>query len=261
MRLAGVVSAAGALGIGATSIASADASTGGAFTGSLEPNSGGSHASYVIAKPTGSKVTLTLVYTPYVAGEAHRVGLSAWQGGKKIYHGNGQATGLKDHTNSNTVSTTLTPTAGSRLVIKVFNFSNAAVGYTLTISGDTPSVATQKAAGIPAIVELNGQASGSLGGVDVATGASYLISKPTGDKITVTMNYSPYNAGEAHRVGFTVWQNGKRILHETGQATGFKDHTNSSQPTGTVTPSATSPLLIKVFNLNSDAVDYTLTVK
>lgn len=261
MQLAGAVSAAGAFAIGTTGIAGADAGTGtGSFTGSLASNSGGSHARYVIANPTGGKVTLTLVYTPYVAGDAHRVGLSAWQNGKKVFHGSGQATGLKDHTNSNTVTTTLTPTAGTPLLVKVFNYSNAAVDYTLTIAGDVSTAAPHKVAEAPVPVELKGSVSGTLGGVGVATAAPYVIFKPTGAKITLTMSYGPYNAGEAHRVGFSVWQNGKRILRETGQATGLKDHTNSSQPTGAVTPSADSPVLIKVFNFNADAISYTLAV-
>jgi hypothetical protein len=264
MQLAGAVSAAGAFGVATAGLASADTGTGtGSFTGSLAPNSGGSDARYVIAKPTGNKVTLTLVYSPYVANEAHRVGLSAWQNGKKVYHGNGQATGLKDHTNSNTVTTTLTPTAGTPLLIKVFNYSGAAVTYTLTISGSAIGfalAATHHAAEAPTAVELKGQAAGTLGGVGVATTAPYVVTKPTGNKMTITLSYSPYNAGEAHRVGFSVWQNGKRLLRETGQATGLKDHINSSQPSGSVTPTANSPVLIKVFNLNADAISYTLAL-
>jgi len=195
-----------------------------------------------------------------VADQSHRVGISAWQSGKKVYHGNGQATGLKDHTNSNIVTTTLTPTAGTPLLIKVFNYSNAAVNYTLTIMGDVSVASAHKAAEARAAVELKGSATGMLGGLGVATAIPYTISQPTGAKITLTMSYGPYNAGEAHRVGFSVWQNGKRILRETGQATGLKDHTNSSQPSGAVTPTANSPVLIKVFNFNADAINYTLAL-
>jgi len=231
MTMAGAVTAAGALAMGTTSIASADAGAAtGTFSGSISPDSGGNHARYTIAKPTGSKVTITLVYSPYVAGDAHRVGFSIWQKGTKIYHGNGQATGLKDHVNSNTVTTTVTPAAGELLLIKVFNYSPETVSYTLTISGDTAAPHTHKRLVEPAPVELHGTATGTLEGVGGLTTAGYSVSAPTGKQVTVTLAYGPYDAGEAPRVGFSVWQNGKRILRKNGLATGFKDNVDSSQP-------------------------------
>jgi hypothetical protein len=263
LTLASATAALGALGIGTTGIASADAGSGtGTFTGSIAPNSGGNFTQYIIANPSGGKVTINFVYSPWVAGEAHRVGISVWQGGKKIYSGSGQATGLHNHVNSNTVTTTVTPKAGEELLIKVFNYSPATVNYTLDISGGTVAASTFKRPEEPAPVALNGSATGTLDGVGGVTTANYSIAAPTGEKITVSMDYSPFKAGEAHRVGFSVWQNGKRILRETGHATGYKDHTNSSNPTGSATPKANEPLLIKVFNLNTlSPISYTLTVK
>jgi hypothetical protein len=263
LTLASATAALGALGVGTTGIASADAASGtGTFTGSLAPNSGGNFAKYIIANPSGGKVTINLVYSPWIAGEAHRVGISVWQGGKKIYHGSGQATGLHDHLDSNSVTTTVTPKAGQKLLIQVFNYSPNTVNYTLDIAGGTVAASTFKRPEEPAPVPLNGSATGTLDGVGGITTMNYSIAAPTGDKITVSMAYSPFDAAEAHRVGFAVWQNGKRILRETGHATGYKDHTNSSNPTGSVTPKANEPLLIKVFNLNTlSPVSYTLTVK
>ncbi|MGI8916110.1 MAG: hypothetical protein ACR2JY_20435 [Chloroflexota bacterium] len=254
---------AGAFGIGATGVASADAGSGtGTFTGSLSPDSGGSFAKYTIDKPTGAKITVSLVYGPFDAGQAHRVGFALWQGGSKIYHGNGHATGLKDHTNSNVVTKTVTPKAGEALLIKVFNYGTKTVSFTVTVAGAKAAAATTKGVARPAFVEYKGSETGTLEGVGGATTMNYTITKPTGSKITVSMAYGPFDAGEAHRVGFSVWQNGKRILRKTGKATGFKDHTNSSDPSGSVTPAANEPLLIKVFNLNTLApITYRLTVK
>jgi hypothetical protein len=263
LTLASATAALGALGVGTTGIASADAGSGtGTFSGSVAPNSGGNFAKYLITNPSGAKVTINFVYSPWVAGEAHRVGISVWQGGKKIASGSGQATGLHNHVNSNMVNLTVTPKAGEKLLVKVFNYSPDTVNYTLTISGDTVVASTFKRPEEPAPVPLNGSATGTLDGVGGITTMDYSIAAPTGDKITVSMDYSPFDAAEAHRVGFAVWQNGKRILRETGHATGYKDHTNSSNPTGSVTPKANEPLLIKVFNLNTlSPVSYTLTVK
>lgn len=263
LTLASATAALGALGVGTTGIASADTGKGtGTFTGSLAPNSGGNFAKYVIADPSGAKVTINLVYTPFVAGEAHRVGISVWQGGQKIYHGSGQATGFKNHVNSNVVQTTITPKAGERLLIKVFNYSPDTISYTLDISGGTVASSTFKHPEEAAPTPLTGTATGTLDGVGGVTTMDYSIAAPTGAKLTFSMEYSPFDAGKAHRVGFSVWQNGKRILRETGRATGFKDHTNSSNPMGSVTPKANEPLLVKVFNLNTlSPITYTLTVK
>ena len=105
-------------------------------------------------------------------------------------------------------------------------------------------------------------ASGDLAGDTGGRFADYQIANPSGKKITVTLSYSPFDAVEAHRIGVAVWQDGKRLGRATGTATGLhREHTNSSTPSVSVTPSASGgAVLIRVFNYSPSMVSYALSV-
>lgn len=97
----------------------------------LPSNSGGANADYRISRPTGAPLTLTLVYGPYDAGDAHRVGLTVYQAGCALGTATSLATGLGDALNRNAAQLTVTPRAGKPVAVQVFSYSRFDLSYTL----------------------------------------------------------------------------------------------------------------------------------
>ena len=101
--------------------------------------------------------------------------------------------------------------------------------------------------------------SGSLSANSGGSLANYVIAAPSGQAITLTMNYSPFDSESAHRVGFSVYQNAVKLFTGTGKATGRHDPANTTTITAKVTPSATAgPALVQVFNYGQVPIDFTL---
>jgi len=101
--------------------------------------------------------------------------------------------------------------------------------------------------------ELNGSASGSLVGNSGGAFVMYMLSKPSGKSITLTLSYKPTNAVIGAGVGLEVYQNGAKLGSST-------DSNGSGAVTVTVTPSSSGVVLIKVDNyINGQAISYTLT--
>jgi hypothetical protein len=99
--------------------------------GVLPSNSGGADAIYQISQPAGSPLMLTLVYGPYDAGYAHRVGLTVYQAGSALGTATSLATGLGDALNRNAAQLTVTPRAGLPLTVQVFSYSRFDLTYSL----------------------------------------------------------------------------------------------------------------------------------
>jgi murein DD-endopeptidase MepM/ murein hydrolase activator NlpD len=103
-------------------------------SGTLAGQSGGAFAAYALADPGSTGHTVTLSYGPFDAGQAHAIGLNVYQGGVNLASADGQATGLGDRTNSNTVTLAVrTSGTAGELLLQVFNYSSHAVMYTLAI--------------------------------------------------------------------------------------------------------------------------------
>lgn len=117
---------------GDASAASAPVALSGPATGTLAGSSGGAFAYYTVDSPGGSASTLTLSYGPFDGGQAHAIGLAVYQNGQKLGSATGHATGLGDPVNSSAASVAVTPSAsGGRLLIQVFNYGPATIGYAL----------------------------------------------------------------------------------------------------------------------------------
>ena len=100
--------------------------------GTLAGNTGGSFAPYQLTSPTGSPVTLTLLLGALDAAQAHRVGITVYQGGAQIGGVTAQSTGLGDPTNSTSPSLTVAPSAsGGPVTVRVFNYTPNQVSFTL----------------------------------------------------------------------------------------------------------------------------------
>ena len=230
-------------------------------TGQLAGTHGGSFADYEIANPSGDKITVTVSYSPFVSVDAHQVGVSVWQGGKRLGRATGTATGLHEQVDSSKPSVSVTPKAdGGTVLIRVFNYSSGSVSYTLTVSGATfTAVAAANRAAESR--QLGDTASGSLSGDSGGAFVEYRIPRPSGSELTIDMSYAPAVGSASHQVGFEVWQNGKELGKATGKATGIYDHQDSTNPSLTVTPAADAgAVLIKVFNYSSQTVNFTITV-
>ena len=107
--------------------------------------------------------------------------------------------------------------------------------------------------------QLPGPVTGALAGTSGGAFAYYEIANPSGAATTITLNYSPFDAGQAHAVGFNVYQNGTLLGSAKGRATGLGDAVTSSAPSVTVTPSATGgTVLVQVFNYSTAAVSYSI---
>ncbi|MGI8912191.1 MAG: ferritin-like domain-containing protein [Chloroflexota bacterium] len=97
-------------------------------SGSLAGVSSGAYDMYQISNPTGSKVTLTLKYTPFNAAFGKGVGLEAYQNGSKL----GSAV---DSSGSGLVTISFTPASSGATLIKVGNYLDGmTITYTLTQS-------------------------------------------------------------------------------------------------------------------------------
>jgi hypothetical protein len=104
-------------------------------------------------------------------------------------------------------------------------------------------------------------ASGTLAGRTGGAFANYTLANPGNGGRTVTLSYAPFDAGQAHAVGLTVYQNGTNLGTGHGEATGLGDSVNSQVVRLNVTPAHTNePLLFQVFNYGSAVVAYTLSV-
>lgn len=100
---------------------------------------------------------------------------------------------------------------------------------------------------------------GSLGVNSAGTFANYVINNPGSTAITLLMNYGPFDAESAHRVGFIVYQAGSKLFSGTGTATGLHDTVNSTTISASITPSASGgPVLVMVFNYGALPISYSL---
>jgi hypothetical protein len=260
MSGAGIASAALALGTTGVVFA-AGASTGSAsVSGSLGVDSGGALASYVIAAPSGQAITLTMNYSPFVSEAAHRVGFNVYQNGAKLFGGTGKATGLHDPANTTTVTAKLTPKANAGpVLVQVFNYGKVSIDFTLDASGASLEPSAPAETRTIKQTPASASQSDSLGVDSAGTFATYVIRQPSGQAITLTMNYSPFDAESAHRVGFSVYQNAVKLFSGTGKATGLHDPANTTTITAKVTPKADAgPVLVQVFNYGDVAITFTV---
>lgn len=100
--------------------------------GVLAGRSGGAFARYLVSPVGGAVRTITLAYQPFDAGQAHAIGCTLFRGGVTLGSGSGQATGLGDPINSSSITLPVPATAAAEpLLLQVFNYSNAAVTYTV----------------------------------------------------------------------------------------------------------------------------------
>jgi len=105
-----------------------DADTNGVLAG----NVGGAYAYYKITPDFDYPLLVTFSYQPFVAPEAHRVGVNAYRNGTVLGTSTGQATGFNDPVNSNLLSFLVgADTSQSPVLLQVFNYSSTSVDYTL----------------------------------------------------------------------------------------------------------------------------------
>jgi len=110
------------------------------------------------------------------------------------------------------------------------------------------------------VLALNQPVSGMLTGQSGGAFAPYTLNAATPTAVTVTLAYSPFDAGQSHAIGCNAYQNGVKLGGAAGQATGLGDPVNSSTVSLTVSPRASeAPIDVQVFNYSSDTVRYILT--
>jgi len=238
--------------------------------GTLAGNTGGTFDYYQIKSPGPLPLSMSLTYSPFIASQAPGIGFSAYQAGNKV--GNVTASGPR------TVGVVAPDPKAGPVVIQVFNYSPTTIAYQLRApipdsepptgssafltptpgaasTNKAPAVSAQSSA--PATLQPAQTATmpGNTGG----TYQYYQIVRPNVASITLAMSYYPFNAANAHQVGFNVFQDGVRIGGATGLGTSSNDTLNSNVPTTAIAPSSGNPILIQVFNYTPDAITYTLT--
>jgi hypothetical protein len=229
----------------------------GTVQGALQGRSGGSFAFYQVSTPGDTPLRITLRYLPYTAPTAHQVGFEVFQGGKLLASAHGMATGVGDDHGDNAPSVVVTPRSDAGpVLVKVFVYSSDIVIYTLSALPVSVTGAVL-AARVPG--ELADSQGGMLTSDSGGATAAYMISQPTGQPVALDLVYGPYDAGYAHRVGLTVYQDGKKLGTATSLATGLGDDVNRNNARLTVTPSiAGGPVLILVFSFSRYDITYTL---
>lgn len=103
-------------------------------TASLPGNSGGAYHYYVVARPAGGPMTISLDFGPFEATDSHRVGLNVYQGADLLGSVHGTATGLGDSVDNSRPAVTINPTEGAPLLIQMYNYGASGVTYTLAAS-------------------------------------------------------------------------------------------------------------------------------
>jgi len=262
LAMAGTLMTSTALVMGTAGMAFADSAPAGSasVSGSLGVDSGGALANYVIAAPSGQAITLTMNYSPFDSVSSHDVGFNVYQNGAKLFGGTGKATGLHDAENLSTITAKLTPKADTGAVlVQVFNYGKVSIDFTVDATGallapsSPPETKTIKQTP-PSATQSDSLAVNSAGSF-----ATYVIRDPSGEAITLTMNYSPFDAESAHRVGFSVYQNAEKLFSGTGKATGLHDPENLSTITAKLTPKADAgPVLVQVFNYGDVPITFSV---
>lgn len=237
--------------------------------GTLAGNTGGTFNYYQIKSPGPTPLSMSLTYSPFIASQAPGVGFSAYQAGNQV--GNVTASGPRT---AGVVSPD--PKAGP-VVIQVFNYSPTTISYQLRApipdaepptgssafltptpsaasTATAPAVSTQASAPATLLPTQTATMPGNTGG----TYQYYQIARPSVASIRLAMSYYPFNAANAHQVGFNVFQDGARIGGATGLGTSSNDSVNSNVPTTAIAPSSGDPILIQVFNYTPDSITYTL---
>jgi len=108
--------------------------------------------------------------------------------------------------------------------------------------------------------ELQALQGGTLIGNNGGSFLNYQLSMPSGSALTLTLSVAPFNAVTAHQIGINIYQNGSRLGGTTVLSTSLGDTTSTSNPSVTVTPSATGgPVLVQLFNYSPDTISFTLT--
>lgn len=236
--------------------------------GTLAGNTGGTFDYYQIKSPGPTPLSMSLTYTPFIASQAPGVGFSAYQAGNQV--GNVTASGPR------TVGVVAPDPKAGPVIIQVFNYSPSTISYQLRApipdaepptgssafltptpgaasTSKASAVSTQASAPTPLQQTQTATMPGNTGG----TYQFYQIAHPTVSSITLTMTYYPFNAANAHQVGFNAFQDGVRIGGATGLGTSSNDSLNSNVPMVALAPSSGDPILIQVFNYTPDSITYT----
>lgn len=124
----------------------------------------------------------------------------------------------------------------------------------VAVAGGAAAAPSAGAAPSGAPAELGKSATGTLTGSSGGAFASYQISKPSGSPITLTLGFNAPGYNLLAGIGLQVYQNGGSL----GSVSGSPN--TPAQVQLVITPAATSPVLVKVFNYNNGvAVPYTLS--
>lgn len=237
--------------------------------GTLAGNTGGTFDYYEIKSPGPAPLSMSLTYSPFIASQAPGVGFNAYQAGHQV----GNVTASGPHTVG---VVTPDPNAGP-VIVQVFNYSPTTISYQLRapIPDVTPptgssafltptpapaptAVANAVSTQASAPITLQPTQTGTLPGNTGGTYYYYQIPHPNVARISLAMTYYPFNAPNAHQVGFNVFQDGVRIGGATGLGTSVNDSVNSNVASAALAPSSGNPILIQVFNYSPDSITYTL---
>jgi hypothetical protein len=118
-------------------------------------------------------------------------------------------------------------------------------------SGIAPAAPAESADAAPT---LNGASRGVIAGDHGGAFNYYQIDDPQGTTLSLTLDYAPFDVGQATAVGLNAYQNGRLLGAATGQA-----NTPGGSASLTITPSPSGDaVLIQVFNYGSSTISYTL---